>query len=87
MSKLEYQRYEMERMVYWDNNAAFHTAITEGEAKGMEKGREKGLVEGMEIGRDERSTEIARNLKKEGLDLSLIAKTTGLSPEEIERLN
>ena len=30
---------------------------------------------------------IARNLKREGLDLALIAKTTGLSFIEIERLD
>ena len=31
--------------------------------------------------------DIARNMKKEGFDVSMIAKMTGLSPEEIERLD
>ena len=67
MSRQDHQRYEADRMVYWTNNAAFHTAITEGEEK-------------VKI-------EIARNMKKEGFDVSMIVKMTGLSPEEIERLD
>jgi len=31
--------------------------------------------------------EIARNLKKKGLDITLIAETTGLTPKEIEGLD
>jgi len=37
-------------------------------------------------GREEKSIEIARNLRKLGIDTATIAKGTGLSPEEIERL-
>ena len=37
-------------------------------------------------GHDERSIEIAKNLKQAGADIGLIAKTTGLSVEEIEKL-
>jgi len=67
MSRQEHQRYEADRMVYWTNNAAFHTAITEGEEK-------------IKI-------EIARNMKKEGFDVSMILKMTGLSQKEIKRLD
>jgi len=62
-------------MVYWDNNAAFHTAITEGEAIGMEKGETRANIE------------IARNMKTDGVDPKVIAKYSGLSPDEIERLH
>ncbi|MDQ7047098.1 MAG: Rpn family recombination-promoting nuclease/putative transposase [Sulfurovum sp.] len=37
-------------------------------------------------GKDERSIEIAKNLLKANMDLDLIAKTTGLNMEEIEKL-
>ena len=75
MSRQEYQRYEADRMVYWTNNAAFHTAITEGEEKGRAEGKA------------EEKIEIARNMKIKGLDTPLISEMTGLSPEEIERLD
>ena len=75
MSKEEYFQYEMARMAYWDNNAALDTAITEGE----EKGRAEGKIE--------EKIDIARNMKTDGVDPKVIAKYTGLSPEEIERLD
>ena len=71
MSKQEYFQYEADRKVYWDNNSVMYTAQYEGERKG----------------RDERSLEIARNMKKEGFDPAMIAKMTGLTPEEIEGLD
>jgi len=75
MSDLDYERYQRDRMIYWDNNAALHTAITEGEERGKAEGKA------------EEKIEIARNMKNEGFDQSTISKITGLSPEEIERLN
>ena len=38
-------------------------------------------------GETHKALEIARNMKKDGVDPSIIAKYTGLSPTEIERLN
>jgi predicted transposase/invertase (TIGR01784 family) len=37
-------------------------------------------------GQHKKAIEIARELKKEGLSIDFIAKTTGLSIEEIEKL-
>ena len=50
---------------------------------GMASSREEGRMEGKIEGK----IDIARNLKKKGLDMFLIAETTGLLLEEIERLN
>ena len=50
------------------------------------KGRAEGLAEGRAEGRDERSLEIARNLKGMNLPVSDIAKATGLTADEIEAL-
>ena len=48
-------------------------------------------MKGVAIGRTEGETQkamgIARNMKKDGVDLKTIAKYTGLSPDEIESLN
>jgi len=94
MDKDEVFAYEMSLKTYRDNYAVMQTAVDEGIAKGIAKGiaegRAEGRAEGEARGRAEgeaqKAFEIAQNLKKKGLDMALIAETTGLSPEEIERL-
>ncbi len=49
---------------------------------GLAKGREEGLA----AGRQERAVETARILKNSGIDTELIAKSTGLSAEEVRKL-
>ncbi|MCL2304985.1 MAG: Rpn family recombination-promoting nuclease/putative transposase [Planctomycetaceae bacterium] len=74
MNKDEIFAYEMSLKVHRDNYAVMSTAV------------EKGRAEGRAEGEANKAIEIARNMKKKGLDVPLIAETTGLSPEEIERL-
>ena len=50
--------------------------------EGIEIGMEKGIEKGIEITKKE----TALNMKKSGLDVTLIANITGLSIEEIEKL-
>ena len=50
------------------------------------KAKEEGKIEGIGEGKMKEKLEIAKSLKKEGLSTELIAKTTGLSIEEIEAL-
>lgn len=47
---------------------------------------ELGENKGKEIGRKERSIEIAKKMLKEKLDINLISKLTELTKEEIENL-
>lgn len=64
----------------------------EGQEKGIEKGIEKGLAEGIEKGRAEGiekgmsqgKVEIARQMKRDGLSVAMIARYTGLTETEIE---
>lgn len=49
--------------------------------------REEGLEEGHRKGREEERKEIALSLLQEGSEINLIAKTTGLKPEEIKALS
>ena len=58
----------------------------EGIAKGREEGRAVGRAEGRAEGRDERSMEIARNLKELGLPIKDIIQATGLTAEDISTL-
>ena len=52
----------------------------------VKKSREEGREEGREIGREEGLRDTARNMLAEGLDVGLVSKCTGLSPEEIAAL-
>ena len=68
----EKELYEYER--YWD-------------AVYWERGIERtGYSKGRAEGREERSVEIARNLKEKGIPMEVIADTTGLTAEEIAAL-
>ena len=43
MNAREYENYERNRMIYWENESAMKNALVLGEKKGMEKGMEKGM--------------------------------------------
>ena len=58
----------------------------EGLQEGVEKGREEGRMEGREEGIEKRSREIAVNLLRINLPIQTICKATGLSAEEITKL-
>ena len=62
----------------------------DGRAAGLEQGRTEGLAEGEKIGeaRGEASKalEMARALKTKGVDIDIIAETSGLTKEEIDSL-
>jgi predicted transposase/invertase (TIGR01784 family) len=50
------------------------------------EGREEGLKEGEAIGIKKNSIEMAKKLKKKGIDINIIVETSGLSKEEIEKI-
>ncbi len=60
--------------------------IREGKKIGMEKGIEKGIKKGREEGREEEKIEMARKLKERGIDIDIIAETSGLSKVKIKKL-
>ncbi len=78
LTKEERMRYDESLKVYRDNLAVREFNIREGFEKGMEKGMEKG--------RAEERIKIAHDLKAAGVSTEIIAKTTGLTTEEIESL-
>ncbi len=78
--------YEASLKTYRDNYAVMETARTEGWDKGRAEGEAVGKIEGIIKGKIEGKIEVARNLKKLGVDKKMIAQGTGLSIEEIERL-
>lgn len=74
LSKEEREKYDESIKVYRDN------LVT------IEYAEQKGRKEGWEIGKKQIRKEIARNLKKIGIDIAAIQKATKLTLEEIEAL-
>ncbi len=74
LTKEEKTMYDSRLKHKWDNKNVLDYAVSTAEAKGIEKGKH------------EEALTIARELKKEGLTIEFIAKTTKLSIEEIESL-
>ena len=58
----------------------------EGIQKGIEKGKMEGIKKGIEKGKMEGILATAKNLLNMGFPIESIAKATGLSPAEIEKL-
>ena len=98
LTKEEQEKYDNSMMVMWDNYAVYKHAEEKGIEKGMEKGRKEGKEEGKEEGRKEgieegivkgvkkRNKEIALNLLAYNTPIDVIAKSTGLSIDEIKKL-
>ena len=57
-----------------------------GHQQGLKQGLEQGLQQGIEQGEQQTAERIARAMLANGLDLSLVAKLTGLAPECLARL-
>ncbi|HBX21236.1 MAG TPA: hypothetical protein DEF88_12390, partial [Porphyromonadaceae bacterium] len=64
-----------------------HRSWRKGRMEGRAEGHREGRAEGHREGRVEGKIEMARNMKAEGLPLTLISKVSGLSVEEIEKLS
>jgi predicted transposase/invertase (TIGR01784 family) len=94
-SELEREAYFKARMAIMDDRDAFKTAHDQGQAagwaagleKGLEKGRQAGREEGLEEGARLKALEIARTLLAQGLDIPLVARTTGLAEDDLETLH
>jgi len=75
------EEYYSRRKAVLDEKAA----VREAELR-LKEGIERGLAEGKAIGKEEGKAEVARNLIDLGVEISKIAKATGLSEEDIRLL-
>ena len=66
-----------------DKNSELTTAREEGREEGRQEGRE----EGREEGKNEQAEEMAKRMLRDGLSIDAVSKYSGLSEEEIERIN
>ena len=69
-----YQQYKKSLVQYLEVKNVFDTAFEEGEKSGIEKGIEKG------------SEKVAKALKEQNIAIEIIAESTGLSYETIQRI-
>ena len=60
--------------------------IQKGMQKGMQQGRQEGIQKGVQQGMQKRDREVVSNMLKKKLDASLISEVTGLSEEEIRKI-
>jgi predicted transposase/invertase (TIGR01784 family) len=86
LSPLLQEQYQRDLMAYRDNVNVVETARKEGEAKGKAEGLAEGEAKGLAKGEAKKAAETARKMKADGVEVSLIAKYTGLPASEIERL-
>ena len=63
-----------------------HNQIEYAKETALEEGLAKGLAKGREEGRKERNLEVAINLLQLGTQCEIVAKATGLSVEEVLKL-
>jgi predicted transposase/invertase (TIGR01784 family) len=78
--------YEAELRAENDRIADNASAMKEGVAKGIREGISKGMMKGMMKGINKGKMETALAMLIEGLPLSLIARCTGLTIDEIRKL-
>ncbi|MDE5889448.1 MAG: hypothetical protein K2H10_00360, partial [Bacteroidales bacterium] len=64
----------------------YRRGLAEGEAKGEARGRQEGFLEGEAKGARETAMKTASRLLKEGIPAETVSKCTGLSIEEVLKL-
>ena len=62
-------------------------AESEARAEGMAKGMEKGRAEGRAEGSNQANINAAQRMLADGMSKELVMKYTGLSPEQISKIN
>ena len=86
LSKEERIKYDHAIKVYRDSLCTYEYAIETGLRKGMEEGLRKGMEKGIEKGERIKALSIAKEMKKLNMDISIIMKTTGLTPDDINNV-
>ena len=74
--------YDYDTDIAVQRKEAFDDGFSAGEARGISIGRN----EGISLGAQQAKLETAKVLKSAGIEINLIISSTGLSPEEIEKL-
>ena len=86
LTKEERRQYDEDLKHYRDTIAVMHGQFLEGETKGRAEGIIEGRAEGIIEGRAEERMANAMSLKANGVPIDIIAKSLGLTEDEVARL-
>ncbi|OMG46671.1 hypothetical protein BK140_26030 [Paenibacillus macerans] len=64
----------------------YEEGLKEGMEEGIEKGIEQGIEQGIAVGVEKGIEKTALNMLREGMEISLVAKVTGLTEEQVVKL-
>ena len=71
---------------FWDAVSVERTLQYDSYQQGMEQGMEKGMKQGEEVGKNQRSIEIAKNMLAKGMDEATIKEITGLTEDQLRQI-
>ena len=75
---------------FWDSVRVEKTlqydSYQQGIEKGMEEGMKQGMAKGEEVGKSQRSIEIAKNMLAKGMDAAMVMEITGLTESQMQQL-
>ena len=86
MSVEDEMRLVYERKLERELKEGLEKGLEQAKKQGLEQGLEQGLKQGLEQGIELKAQEMARALKDRGISIEIIAETSGLSREEIDKL-
>ena len=81
-SRLMMMEYEKKEAYLYGNQIMLDEERRLGKEEGIKEGIEKGIEKGIE----QEKYSLAKNMKKENIDINIISKVTALSIEKIEKL-
>ena len=81
-SRLMMTEYEKKELYQYDKQITLKEERQEGNKEGIKKGK----LEGIKEGEKNKAISMAKSMKKDGADINLISKYTGLTIKEIEKL-
>ena len=77
---------ELREKFIMDQKAIEDAGYDKGLSAGIEQGIKQGVEQGIKQGEENKKIELAKKMKQEGIDITTIQKITGLSQEEISKL-
>ena len=87
MDELERLGLDDKFVVVYDNEIMQKKMINTARNWGYDDGKEAGKVEGIKEGKKEEKIFIAKNFLKDSIPIDVVSKNTGLSVEELNKLN
>ena len=77
----------VEKTLQYDSyQQGMEKGMEKGMEEGMAKGMEKGMAKGEEVGKSQRSIEIAKNMLAKGMDAAMVMEITGLTESQMQQL-